>query len=157
MRPCPLALPVARLPPADPVDDLRSTSSSLLGRAIVVHAQNGTRIACGNITSPLDGTADPATLEPTLEPSTYNPPSTLPTTSFPLPGPPITPINGTDFPSDAYLASLPYPWPHPHLTLAQSLNVELVVKETKFGDLLPVGIPSDDPPPSFCDGDKGGR
>ncbi|KAG9046165.1 hypothetical protein FS837_004960 [Tulasnella sp. UAMH 9824] len=43
---------------------------SILGRSIVIHDRNKTRIACGNITSILDGTADEAN-QPTNKASTY--------------------------------------------------------------------------------------
>ncbi|KAG8917984.1 hypothetical protein FRC00_012995, partial [Tulasnella sp. 408] len=43
---------------------------SILGRSIVIHDRNKTRIACGNITSILDGTADEAS-QPTNKASTY--------------------------------------------------------------------------------------
>lgn len=43
---------------------------SILGRSIVIHDRNKTRIACGNITSILDGTADESN-QPTNKASTY--------------------------------------------------------------------------------------
>lgn len=129
---------------------LVSSDSSLLGRAVVVHARNGTRIACGNITSILDGTAD-EDWNPTYADSTFNPPSSLPRTASPSPPPVIIPINGTSFPSDEYLASLPHPWPHSALTIADALNVKLVERETFAGDLMPLAIPDDSPPPFIGD------
>lgn len=39
---------------------LSSADFSVLGRSIVIHSHNKTRLACGNITSALDGTATPA-------------------------------------------------------------------------------------------------
>ncbi|KAA1096868.1 hypothetical protein PGT21_030525 [Puccinia graminis f. sp. tritici] len=43
---------------------------SILGRSIVLHAPDSTRLACGNITSWLDNTAD-LSGQPTLQPSTF--------------------------------------------------------------------------------------
>ncbi|WAQ88497.1 hypothetical protein PtA15_9A624 [Puccinia triticina] len=43
---------------------------SVLGRSVVVHGPDTTRLACGNITSWLDNTAD-LSGKPTLQPSTF--------------------------------------------------------------------------------------
>lgn len=54
---------------------------SLLGRSIVIHGFNKTRLACGNIISTLDGTLDPATIQASNKSSTYQ-------TSYPSAAPP---------------------------------------------------------------------
>ena len=46
---------------------------SILGRSIIIHGFNKTRLAGGLIISPYDGTAD-MNWNPTGKPSTYNPP-----------------------------------------------------------------------------------
>lgn len=138
---------------------MRRQCSSLLGRSVVVHVANRTRIACGNITSPLDGTATPL-FSPTNASSSFNPPATLPNASFPLPGPPITPINGTVFPNVSYLATLPYPWPNPALSISEALNVNLITAKNVLNETRPAGARSDSPPPfarvwDFCSDDDG--
>ncbi|QRW08556.1 copper/zinc superoxide dismutase domain-containing protein [Ceratobasidium sp. AG-Ba] len=97
-------------------------SLSLLGRSIVIHSSNKTRLACGNITSYLDGTAD-EWMKPTYKPSNY-------VTSYPLtapvqPSPPIIPFNGTTRTPDDVIATFPYPLPIPALSLYEAPNVKL--------------------------------
>lgn len=96
-------------------------SHSLLGRSIVLHADNKTRLACGNITNTLDGTADSS--GPTYKPSTYvkNYPKTAPV----QPSPPIIPFNGTKMPDPDVIASFPYPLPVPALSITKAPNVKL--------------------------------
>lgn len=67
-------------------------SHSLLGRSIVIHSSNKTRLACGNITSHLDETADSG-YEPTQKNSKFvkNYPIAAPI----QPGPPVIPFTGT--------------------------------------------------------------
>lgn len=67
-------------------------SHSLLGRSIVIHSANKTRLACANITSHLDGTADD-NYRPNFKPSNYV--KNYPTTAPVPPGPPVIPFNGT--------------------------------------------------------------
>jgi hypothetical protein len=76
-------------------------SHSLLGRSIVIHSSNKTRLACGNITSFLDGTAD-YSFEPTHKPSKYV--KHYPTAAPVQPTPPVIPFNGTVM-TGAYLFS----------------------------------------------------
>ncbi|MBW0471012.1 hypothetical protein O181_010727 [Austropuccinia psidii MF-1] len=45
-------------------------AQSILGRSVVIHAPDSSRIACGNITSKLDGT-ETGDGKPTSKPSTY--------------------------------------------------------------------------------------
>ncbi|EGF98975.1 Cu/Zn superoxide dismutase [Melampsora larici-populina 98AG31] len=64
---------------------------SILGRSIVIHAPNSTRLACGNITSFVDGTAD-ENGNPTGKPSNYT--TDYPTKASP-PGAKVSPFIGT--------------------------------------------------------------
>ncbi|CAE6397581.1 unnamed protein product [Rhizoctonia solani] len=96
---------------------------SLLGRSIVIHSSNKTRLACGNITSFLDGTAD-ASFRPTHKRSKYV--RDYPLTAPIQPSPPVIPFNGTVMTDPAIIATLPYPLPVPALSLAEALNVKLV-------------------------------
>lgn len=59
-------------------------NESILGRSIVIHGLNGVRLACGNITSVLDGTADTAG-NPTGRASTMNPQYLAPVQEMPRP------------------------------------------------------------------------
>jgi Cu/Zn superoxide dismutase len=95
--------------------------ASLLGRSIVIHAANKTRIACGNIISPLDGTANKYG-KPTYKPSTFV--KHLP--SKPGFNPPeiIDPFNGTDSnPPQSFVNSLPFPLPFRAISLKRSINI----------------------------------
>ncbi|ELU37682.1 copper/zinc superoxide dismutase domain-containing protein [Rhizoctonia solani AG-1 IA] len=96
---------------------------SLLGRSIVIHSSNKTRLACGNITSFLDGTAD-VSFRPTYRRSKYV--KDYPTTAPIQPSPPVIPFNGTVMTDPAIIATFPYPLPVPALSLAEALNVKLV-------------------------------
>ncbi|KAG9078786.1 hypothetical protein FRC06_008171 [Ceratobasidium sp. 370] len=95
---------------------------SLLGRSIVIHSANKTRLACANITSFLDGTAN-ASFEPTHRSSTYV--RHYPTAAPVQPSPPVIPFNGTQMTDPAVIASLPYPLPVPALTIRDAPNVVL--------------------------------
>ncbi|KAL7409313.1 hypothetical protein BDY24DRAFT_403754 [Mrakia frigida] len=120
---------------------------SLLGRSIILHGFNKTRLAGGDIISPYDGTAD-VHWNPTGKPSTYNPPSSLPTRAPVQPTPAIIWSNGTvaDL-NRTKLDSLPYPFPFPLLGISESLNVKLGSKENTKGIKLPTNEPSDEAPP----------
>ncbi|KAG8977416.1 hypothetical protein FRC05_001814 [Tulasnella sp. 425] len=83
---------------------------SILGRSIVFHDRNKTRIACGNIISILDGTADASNL-PTGKASTY-------VTHYPSAS--STKTNTT----------LPVSIARPALTMKQALFVNLTMVET---------------------------
>ncbi|CAE6518436.1 unnamed protein product [Rhizoctonia solani] len=96
---------------------------SLLGRSIVIHSSNKTRLACGNIISTLDGTAD-ASFRPTNQPSRFI--KVYPTTAPVQPTPPVIPFNGTTKTDPAIIATLPYPLPMPALSLAEALDIKLI-------------------------------
>ncbi|QRV94355.1 copper/zinc superoxide dismutase domain-containing protein [Ceratobasidium sp. AG-Ba] len=97
-------------------------SHSILGRSIVIHSANKTRIACANITSNLDGTAD-WSMEPTHKPSNYV--KNYPTSAPVPPGPPVSAFNGTVMPDPAVFAAYPYPIPMAALTISEAPNVKL--------------------------------
>ncbi|KAG8896519.1 hypothetical protein FRC01_011739, partial [Tulasnella sp. 417] len=98
---------------------------SILGRSIVIHAANKTRLACGDIISTLDGTASHG-FKPTYKPSKFvkHYPKVAPT------NPPqvVTPFVGEKFPSDETLHNLPFPLANPAIPLHKALNVKLVTK-----------------------------
>lgn len=102
---------------------LRSEDFSILGRSIVIHAADKTRIACGDIISTLDGTAT-GSFKPTYKPSKYV--KHYPTVAHPNPPQVVTPFVGTEFPSDDTLHNLPFPLANPAIPLYDSLNVKLV-------------------------------
>ncbi|CAE6360396.1 unnamed protein product [Rhizoctonia solani] len=108
-------------------------SHSLLGRSVVIHSSNRTRIACGNITSRLDGTAD-ASFKPTHKRSTFI--QQYPTSGAAPPTTFVIPFNGTTMTDSATIAALPYPLPVPALSLAEALNVELtnITRSVKFAN-----------------------
>ncbi|KAF8597488.1 Cu,Zn superoxide dismutase-like protein [Ceratobasidium sp. AG-I] len=108
-------------------------SHSLLGRSIVIHSANKTRLACGNITSYLDGTAD-VSFEPTQKPSKYV--KSYATAAPIQPTPPVIPFNGTEMTDPAVIAALPYPLPVPALSLKEALNIKLenVTHSVKFNN-----------------------
>lgn len=94
---------------------------SILGRSIVIHNANKTRLACGNIISSLDGTAD-AKGAPTNKPSNF-------VTSYPKvapvnPSPVLDVLNGTTIPSNAVLDNLPWQFPFQALSIKQALYVQ---------------------------------
>jgi len=104
---------------------------SLLGRSIVIHSANKTRLACGNITSILDGTAD-ASGNPTFQPSTY-------TTNYPTeppfnPAVVATPFVGTTAPTKAQLLSMTFPLPNPAIPVSEDTLFVAVtqVEQTVF-------------------------
>ncbi|KAG8905468.1 hypothetical protein FRB99_008909 [Tulasnella sp. 403] len=101
---------------------------SILGRSVVIHSSNKTRIACGDIISTYDGTANHKFL-PTYKPSKFvkNYPTVAPT------NPPqvVIPFVGETFPSDEVLHNLPFALANPAISLKDSLNVELTVEDTK--------------------------
>jgi len=124
---------------------------SLLGRSIVIHSNNKTRLACGNIISTLDGTADSnglatwqnstfVTNYPTAAP--YNPPQVA------------TPFVGTDFPSNETIQNLPFPLPNPAIRISDAVSVQLSTQEqavfangTQFNTTMFVESVSSDPAP----------
>ncbi|KDQ05998.1 hypothetical protein BOTBODRAFT_39849 [Botryobasidium botryosum FD-172 SS1] len=106
---------------SDPFVRFFPQDASLLGRSIVIHSANKTRIACGNITSILDGTMS-FSGQPTNKPSSF-------VTDFPSAAPAqpailISPFNGTDLPSQTFLDALPYPISFPAIPLDKALNIE---------------------------------
>ncbi|EFP79354.1 hypothetical protein, variant [Puccinia graminis f. sp. tritici CRL 75-36-700-3] len=89
---------------------------SILGRSVVVHLPNSTRIACGNITSTVDGTANPDGA-PTFNKSNY-------TTQYPSQAPPappakFEPFNGTT--------------PNPAITLPSALPTVQMLPNVMLG------------------------
>jgi len=124
---------------------------SLLGRSIVIHSSNLTRLACGNIISTLDGTADQNGVA-TWTNSTFQ-------TNYPT-GPPynppqvVTPFLGTVFPSNETIQNLPFPLPNPAIPISQATNVQLSTQVqtvfangTQFSATLFVETASSDPAP----------
>ncbi|KDN33046.1 hypothetical protein RSAG8_13864, partial [Rhizoctonia solani AG-8 WAC10335] len=107
---------------------------SLLGRSIVIHSSNKTRLACGNITSMLDGTAG-TSFKPTQKGSTFvkNRPSAPPVQPTPS-----IPLNGSAITDPAIAAALPYPLPVPALSLAEARNVKLtnITHSVKFANTV---------------------
>jgi len=102
---------------------------SILGRSVVIHSANKTRLACGNITSTLDGTAH-SNGAPTYEPSTY-------VKNYPT-GPPFTPavVNtpfvGKAYPTKAELLKMTFPLPNALIPLsAKALWVKLTESKQK--------------------------
>jgi len=98
---------------------------TLLGRSVVLHAPNSTRIACGNITSLVDGTAT-ANGEPTFLSSNY-------TTQYPSRAPPSSsakyePFNGST-PNPEVLSKITLPFPLP--TVLTSPNIFLGTNQTE--------------------------
>ncbi|KAG9046164.1 hypothetical protein FS837_004959 [Tulasnella sp. UAMH 9824] len=96
---------------------------SILGRSIVIHASNKTRLACGDIISTLDGTAT-GSFKPTYKPSKFV--KHYPTVAPTNPPQVVTPFVGTEFPSDDTLHNLPFPLANPAIPLSEALNVKLV-------------------------------
>lgn len=78
---------------------------SILGRSIVIHAPNTTRLACGNITSFVDGTADINGI-PNGNPSNYV--KDYPSKALPA-GPKYTPFIGANTTDTAALAAITLP------------------------------------------------
>lgn len=98
---------------------------SILGRSIVLHAPNSTRIACGNITSAVDGTAT-ANGEPTFLSSNY-------TTQYPSRAPPSSstkfePFNGST-PNSTVISQITLPAPLP--LVLNSPNIILGTNQTE--------------------------
>ncbi|KIO32304.1 hypothetical protein M407DRAFT_241542 [Tulasnella calospora MUT 4182] len=98
---------------------------SILGRSIVIHAANKTRLACGDIISTIDGTAS-GSFKPTHKPSKFV--KHYPTVAPTNPPQVVTPFVGETFPSDDTLHNLPFPLANPALSLQEALNVELTEK-----------------------------
>ncbi|KAG8894461.1 hypothetical protein FRC00_008949 [Tulasnella sp. 408] len=124
---------------------------SILGRSIVIHAADKTRIACGDIISTLDGTAT-GSFKPTYKPSKYV--KHYPTAALPNPPQVVTPFVGTEFPSDETLHNLPFRLGNPAIPLYDSLNVKLVrqhqtvwVNGSQTEAELPIEKKSNDKPP----------
>ncbi|KAG8736459.1 hypothetical protein FRC12_017589 [Ceratobasidium sp. 428] len=107
-------------------------SHTLLGRSVVIHANNKTRLACGNIYSPLDGTAD-WDLNPTGKPSNYvtNYPKVAP-----VQPPAFVPWEGTEKPSQDVIDAFPYPLPYPSYSIVESPNIKLkkVTHKVKYNN-----------------------
>ncbi|KAG9039781.1 hypothetical protein FRB95_007208 [Tulasnella sp. JGI-2019a] len=98
---------------------------SILGRSIVIHSANKTRLACGNIISTLDGTASSDGMVATNKSSTFvtHYPKTAPS------NPPQTaaPFDGDIAPNATQLNNLPFALPNNAMTLRQSLNVNVTM------------------------------
>ncbi|KAG8760051.1 hypothetical protein FRC12_009639 [Ceratobasidium sp. 428] len=106
---------------------------SLLGRSIVIHANNKTRLACGNIYSPLDGTAD-RDFNPTGKPSNYV--TDYPKVAPVQPSPAVVPWEGTKKPGQDVIEALPYPFPYPAYSIVESPNIKLkkVTHKVKYNN-----------------------
>ncbi|KAH9448892.1 hypothetical protein Pst134EA_028184 [Puccinia striiformis f. sp. tritici] len=112
---------------------------SILGRSVVVHLPNSTRIACGNITSAVDGTATAAGV-PTLMSSNF-------TTQYPSQAPPappakFEPFNGST-PNPEVLSQITLPSTLP--TVQTSPNIMLGTNATTHmvnGKAEPVTLPA---------------
>ncbi|KAG9082278.1 hypothetical protein FRC07_014259, partial [Ceratobasidium sp. 392] len=106
---------------------------SILGRSVVIHFSNKTRIACGNIYSRLDGTADKSG-KPNGKPSNYvkDYPSVAPV----QPSPAVVPFTGTEYPGPDVIEALPYPWPEPARSISEAPNVKLdeITHEVKYNN-----------------------
>lgn len=108
-----------------PTDDqMTSEETSILGRSIVIHTANKTRLACGNIISELDGTASRGG-KATDKPSTFV--TTYPTAAPFNPPQVVAPFNGTAAPSNTTIDALPFPLPNKALSLQEALFVNLTV------------------------------
>ncbi|KAG8953499.1 hypothetical protein FRC04_002341 [Tulasnella sp. 424] len=101
---------------------------SILGRSIVIHAANKTRLACGDIISTIDGTAS-GSFKPTHKPSKFV--KHYPTAPPFNPPQVVTPFVGENFPDDNTLHNLPFPLPNPAIPLHEALNVKLIVQNQK--------------------------
>jgi len=95
--------------------------ASILGRSIVIHSANKTRLACGNITSPLDGTSSEAGIA-TNHISNFV--TTYPSAAPVQPAQIIQPFNGTAYPPQSYIDALPYPLPLHAVPLNESVNIK---------------------------------
>ncbi|KAG8990795.1 hypothetical protein FRB90_001622 [Tulasnella sp. 427] len=95
---------------------------SILGRSVVIHSSNKTRLACGDIISTIDGTAS-SSGEPTYNPSTYV--TNYPTSVVPAPPQVVTPFVGETFPDEQTLHNLPFPLGNPAIPIEKSSNVVL--------------------------------
>ncbi|KIO24893.1 hypothetical protein M407DRAFT_25753, partial [Tulasnella calospora MUT 4182] len=132
---------------------------SILGRSVVIHSANKTRLACGDIISTIDNTASNDG-HPTYSPSTYV--TNYQATPYPNPPQVVTPFVGETFPDDATLQNLPFPLGNPAISLKESLNVQLSVQSqtvwvngTQTQADLPIESPSSDPPPFEGSSDDG--
>lgn len=96
-----------------------------MGRSIVVHSANKTRLACGDIISTIDGTASSSGKD-TYKGSTYV--TEYPTSVVPAPPQVVTPFVGENFPDEATLHNLPFPLGNPALSLKEALNVKLATQ-----------------------------
>jgi len=94
--------------------------ASILGRSIVIHNANKTRIACGNIISVLDGTADWHG-KPTHKPSNFV--THLPKEASPNPKEIVDPFKGDKLPSQHEVDALPFPLPLHAIKLSESINI----------------------------------
>jgi len=112
---------------------------SILGRSIVVHLPNSTRIACGNITSTVDGT-ETADGAPTFLSSNY-------TTQYASQAPPAPPTKYEPFngstPNAAVLSQITLPSPLP--TTQEMPNIILGTNATTHmvdGKPQPITLPA---------------
>lgn len=114
---------------------------SILGRSVVVHLPNSTRIACGNITSTVDGTATPSG-EPTFTSSNYT--TEYPSQAPPAPASKYEPFNGSA-PNPEVLSkiTLPSPLPTvqilPNVILGTNITNQTVDGKTK-STILPAAL-----------------
>lgn len=88
----------------------------------MIHDFNKTRIACGDIISTLDGTAN-SQLKPTHKPSKFV--KNYPTQPPFNPATVITPFVGTTLPGDDVLHNVPFPLPFPAIPIKNATNVKL--------------------------------
>lgn len=112
---------------------------SLFGRSVVLHLPNSTRIACGNITSTVDGTAT-AEGAPTFLSSNY-------TTQYSSQGPPAPPAKYEPFngstPDPEVISQITLPSPLP--TLQEMPNIILGTNATTHmvdGKSQPITLPA---------------
>ncbi|KAG8891904.1 hypothetical protein FRC01_014456, partial [Tulasnella sp. 417] len=132
---------------------------SILGRSVVIHSANKTRIACGDIISTIDGTASNDG-HPTYQPSHYV--SNYPSAAIPNPPQVVTPFVGETWPDEQTLQNLPFPLGNPAISLSDSLNVQLTVESqtvwvngTQTQAELPIEHPNSDPAPFQGSNDDG--
>ncbi|KAG9087441.1 hypothetical protein FRC07_012821 [Ceratobasidium sp. 392] len=118
---------------SDPYLRFYPATHSLLGRSIVIHSSNKTRLACANITSYLDGTAD-YSFEPTHKPSKYV--KDYPKAAPVQPTPAIIWSNGTTPVDPAVFATFPYLFPIAALDIYEAPSVKLgnITHKVKFNN-----------------------
>lgn len=117
---------------------------SILGRSIVIHHPNSTRIACGNITSLVDGTAD-ENGNPTGKPSNYT--TEYPTKASP-PGAKVSPFIGT-MTDTAVLAAITLPAALPDVGSEPNIIfMQSVVTRTINGQVTTLPLAAASPAPT---------